>query len=117
MGAQDVGLDMKMISNLPDIMAKEPEKRGEFEVFIMDKFGEALAKIAEVYGEASVQTEEANTAAVVDAKGDATRAAEAKDDCIKALAEAKAAVKAGKKSEEEAQHAVENYLRDMQKVF
>merc|ERR1712110_1170736 len=94
--AQEIRLDLKMISKLPDILAKEPDQRQEFDLFLMDKFGEALGKFAEVYGEAAVRVEEVNkerkTATVVAAKDEVTRAVDHKEECSKALVEAKAAV-------------------------
>merc|ERR1712157_223900 len=57
------------------------------------------------------------TLAVVAAKDNSTKASEAKDECTKALAEAKAAVKAGTKTVDDASKAVTNYLKDIHVAF
>jgi chromosome segregation ATPase len=118
---RELGIEMEMMNVLPGALAKEPEKRSEFERFTVESFGTTIAKLQEVYGEQQHAAQEADNKeraqALSSAQDDLAKASDNTAQQRGALAEAKAAAKAGKHQVEEAQKAVNNYNKDMKSVM
>jgi len=117
---RELGLEMEMLSKLPEILAKAPEARTEFDHFATEKFGQAIAKLGEVYGDSALEAAEATkaerAAAVAAATDVLMQASEAKAACAAELTDASAAVRIGKGAVADAKKTVAKYVGDM-KVY